>query len=128
MMNWTQILQVLPKLALLGTVLAGILIGVLSLLPGSDLPAHTLNDKLNHFIAYGVLSFGAVVGRHRLAVLWVIVLVIGFGLALEVLQGIMPFGRSASWLDALANTGGVFIGSICGWTLARILPSDQPHI
>lgn len=126
-MNWTQIFKALPKLALLGTGLAGILIGILSLLPGSELPAQSFNDKLNHFIAYGVLSFGAVVGRHRLALVWVIGLVIGYGLALEVLQGIMPFGRSASWLDAFANTGGVLIGSVCGLVLAHYLPNDQPH-
>ena len=128
MMNWTGILLALPKLALLGTILAGVVIGMLSLLPGSELPSQTLNDKLNHFIAYGVLSFGAVVGRHRVPLLWVMALVIGYGLALEVLQGIMPYDRSASWLDAFANTGGVFVGSICGLVLARILPSDQPHI
>jgi len=112
----------------LGTVLAGLLIGVLSLLPGSELPSQTFNDKLNHFIAYGVLSFGAVVGRHRVPLLWVIALVIGYGLALEILQGLMPYERSASWLDALANTGGVLIGSICGLAFARYLPTSQPHI
>jgi len=126
-MNWTRFLNALPKLALIGTFVSGAVIGVLSLLPGSDLPAHTLNDKLNHFIAYGVLSFGAVVGRHGLSLLWTICLVIGYGLALEVLQGIMPYGRSASGLDALANTGGVLIGTICGLALVRYVPTGKPH-
>ena len=92
--------------------MAGFAIGVLSLLPGTDLPTQNLNDKLNHFIAYSILSFGAVVGRHSMALVWVVALVIGYGLVLEILQGVMPFGRSASWLDALANTGGVVIGTL----------------
>ena len=56
-MNISKLKKALPKLALVATFIVIIAIGILSLLPGSDLPSQNLNDKLNHFIAYGVLSF-----------------------------------------------------------------------
>lgn len=67
---------------------------------------------MNHFIAYGVLSFGAVLGRHAMGLSWTVTLVLAFGGVLEVLQGVMPYGRSASWLDVVANTCGVLIGTL----------------
>lgn len=120
-MNISKLKKALPKLALVATFIVIIAIGILSLLPGSDLPSQNLNDKLNHFIAYGVLSFLAILGRHKVAFVWVILGAIGYGVALEVLQGVMPYGRSASTLDALANTGGVLCGTISGWLAGRLL-------
>lgn len=120
-MNISGLKEALPKFALVATIIVIIAIGVLSLLPGSDLPAQNLNDKLNHFIAYGVLSFLALLGRHKVSLMWVIVAAIGYGVALEVLQGAMPYGRSASWLDAIANTGGVLGGVIFGLLAVRWL-------
>ena len=111
----------MPKLALLGLVLAGSVIGILSLLPGSELPAQSLNDKLNHFIAYGVLAFLGALGRHQVSLFWATVLVIGYGLLLEALQGLMPFGRSASWLDAVANTAGAVCGILIALGVARLI-------
>lgn len=120
-MNVDSVTKHLPRLALIGMVLVTISIAVLSLLPGSDLPAPKLNDKLNHFIAYGVLAFLAVLARHHMSVLKVVLLAIIYGLALEALQGVMPYGRMASWLDALANTGGVLIGAVCALLAGRLL-------
>lgn len=118
-MNVDSVIKRLPGLALIATVLVAITIAILSLLPGSDLPAQNLNDKVNHFIAYGVLTFLAVLGRHHISILKIAVLAIGYGLALEILQGVMPFGRTASELDAIANTGGVLIGLACGVLVGR---------
>ena len=108
-----------PKLALLGAVICAVVIAVLSLLPGSDLPAPNMNDKLNHFIAYGVLMALATLGRGQVRLFGLMGGVILYGLVLEGLQGMMPYGRSASWIDALANTGGVVIGAGVGALLAR---------
>ena len=118
-MNVDSVIKRLPRLALIATVWVAIAIAILSLLPGSDLPAQKLNDKVNHFIAYGVLTFLAVLGRHSISILKIAVLAIGYGLLLEVLQGVMPFGRTASGLDAIANTGGVLIGTACGVLVGR---------
>lgn len=118
-MNVDSVIKRLPGLALIAMVLVTIAIAILSLLPGSDLPAQNLNDKVNHFIAYGVLTFLAVLGRHRISILKIAVLAIGYGLMLEILQGAMPFGRTASGLDAIANIGGVLIGTACGVLVGR---------
>jgi len=110
-MNASLIKNSMPQLALVAAIIVTIAIAFLSLLPGADLPAQRLNDKMSHFIAYGVLSFLIVLGRHKMSLIRAIVIAIGYGLVLEALQGAMPFGRSASWLDALANTGGVMLGA-----------------
>lgn len=110
-MNASLIKNKVPQLALIGAVIVTFTIAYLSLVPGEELPTQSLNDKVNHFIAYGVLSFLAVLGRHKTSLIMVIGLAIGYGALLEGAQGMMPYGRSASWLDALANTGGVMLGT-----------------
>jgi VanZ family protein len=87
-------------------------ITVLSLLPAKS----TLNlgnkDKLSHFIAYFILSFTVFqhwkISRNSI---WVLFALIGYGLFLEFLQGFVP-GRVSSLFDGLANTIGVFLGTI----------------
>jgi len=120
-MRLKKMLDLVPKLALAGAVICALVIAVLSLLPGNDLPSQTLNDKLNHFIAYGVLMGLVVLARGRMALIAAMGLVIAYGLALEGLQGVMPYGRSASWLDVLANTGGVLIGAVLGLGTDQLL-------
>jgi len=86
-MNASLIKNKAPQLALIGAVIVTFAIAYLSLLPGEELPAQSLNDKMNHFIAYGVLSFLAVLGRHKTSLIMVIGLAIGYGALLEGAQG-----------------------------------------
>ena len=85
-------------------------IGILSLLPpnsGIELGEH---DKWNHFIAYLILAFNwCLIKNSRGIFFFGILICICYGLSLEYLQGFVP-GRVPSWLDALANAGGVLIG------------------
>ena len=62
-------------------------------------------DKLQHFVAYAVLTSTALAAfpRRRWAVL---LLVVAIGAAVEALQGLLPLRRSTSVLDLLANAGG----------------------
>jgi VanZ family protein len=120
-MRLKKMLDLVPKLALAGAVICAVVIAVLSLLPGNDLPTENLNDKLNHFIAYGVLMALVILARGQMALIGAMALTSVYGLALEGLQGIMPYGRSASWLDALANAGGVLIGAVLGTGTALLL-------
>ena len=94
------------------TALIAVVIGitVLSLLPpksGVELGKH---DKINHFVAYSVLSltFGIWIQSTKKHVYFLPAL-IAYGLLMEFFQGFVP-GREQSWLDALANTGGVSLG------------------
>ena len=72
-----------------------------------------LNDKVGHFIGYGVLSLNTflVFGFKplRKGILLVFGLV-GMGAILEGLQGFVP-GREVSGLDIVANSVGVAIGT-----------------
>ena len=72
-----------------------------------------LNDKVGHFIGYGVLSLNTflVFGfRTRLQTTLILLFLIGWGVLMEGLQGFVP-GREVSGLDILANSIGVAIGT-----------------
>ena len=67
-------------------------------------------DKANHFVGYFLLTtwFCGVAKRSRYLVVGV--LLIAFGGALEIAQGLMHEGRTADWFDFLANSLGVSAG------------------
>jgi VanZ family protein len=72
-----------------------------------------LNDKVGHFIGYGVLSLNTflVFGfRSKLQTTLILFLLIGIGFLMEWLQGFVP-GREVSGLDIIANSIGVAIGT-----------------
>lgn len=90
------------------------------LLPGKDLPALSISDKSEHFIAYALLSASAVqLFARRLSWAFVCLLLVLMGIALEFLQGSMGLGRSMDRYDALANTIGVLIGLATAFTPLR---------
>jgi len=91
-----------------------------SLLPSSDLPSVKVNDKVEHFVAYAVLSAGAVqLFARRLSWGFVCVLLVLMGIGLEVLQAQMGLGRMLDRNDALANAIGVLIGLATAFTPLR---------
>ena len=91
-----------------------------SLLPSSDLPSVKVNDKVEHFVAYAVLSAGAVqLFARRLSWGFVCVLLVLMGIGLELLQAQMGLGRMLDRNDALANTIGVLIGLATALTPLR---------
>ena len=98
--------------------IAAVVIG--SLLPSQDLPAVGVDDKLQHFVGYAVLSGGAVqLFVRRLSWGFVCVLLVLMGIGLEVLQAQMGLGRMLDRNDALANTIGVLIGLATAFTPLR---------
>ena len=85
-------------------------IGILSLLPPSSGIEMGEHDKWNHFIAYLILALNWCLIKNNRGLFLLGLLLCGcYGLSLEYLQGLVP-GRVPSWLDALANTGGVVTG------------------
>jgi VanZ family protein len=72
-----------------------------------------INDKVGHFIGYGVLSLNTFLDFGfkpiRKGILLMIGL-LGMGAILEGLQGFVP-GREVSGLDIVANSIGVVIGT-----------------
>ena len=81
-----------------------------------------LNDKVGHFIGYGVLSLNTflVFGLkpQRKGILLIMGL-IGMGIILEGLQGFVP-GREVSSLDIVANSIGVAIGTALYFVWKRV--------
>ena len=85
-------------------------VGILSLIPPSSGIEMGEHDKWNHFIAYLILALNWCLIKNKRGFFFLGLLIcICYGLSLEYLQGFVP-GRVPSWLDALANTGGVLTG------------------
>ncbi len=84
-----------------------------SLTPMTAQPGVSQIDKIEHFCAYAALTFVGFAARGRPWPLLAAAIVI-FGGGVEVLQALLPTGRTGSLLDALANAAGA--GSVwAGW-------------
>ncbi len=87
-------------------------VGVLSLIPVADMGG---NDKLLHFIAYGLMSGGfALLLRRWPTRLWAALGVVAYGVLLEYLQGLTGY-RLFDPADMLANGVGAVAGLVLGW-------------
>jgi len=111
----------LQKTALVAYIL---LITLLSLLPGSDLPKVKLflhADKVVHLCMYAGLTFllfWAWPRFFRGSRQWLpLVAVMYWGLSMEILQDLSPYGREFDLYDMAANTLGFFPG----WLIWRWL-------
>jgi len=90
------------RLALLVCVLV---IAYLAFAPLKQLPG--TNDKFDHFLAFGVLAWLAdrsYPGRRLQPYRWTFLL--GYGLMIELIQGLLPF-RDCSLLDFAADASGI---------------------
>ena len=84
------------------------LVGALSLAPSTTLPPVSINDKIEHVVAYALLGFvGAV--SFECGALRTILGLAAFGILLELLQAFSP-GRSPELGDALADVAGACLG------------------
>ncbi|MGN6497860.1 MAG: hypothetical protein ACTHKM_11805 [Tsuneonella sp.] len=90
---------------------------VLALLPAGDAVEIFRWDKLNHMAAFVVLAGGAKLLWPERNFVVPLVLLSVFGIAIEVLQWDMGFGRDADWRDVVADV----IATIIGLVLARIV-------
>ncbi len=104
------------------------------LAPAADLPSvPSGGDKIEHFLAYFLLSWAAVqLFAGRAAVARAMVGLVLLGVAIEFAQGAFTVDRSADVFDALADTAGVLAGlallptplrgvlqRVDGWLFAR---------
>jgi VanZ family protein len=82
----------------------------MSLLPPKHIELGS-SDKFSHFLAYFVLILTYGYWRHKKyhAILGIVAFIC-YGVLLELLQGLVP-GRVPSFLDCIANSLGVLIGS-----------------
>ena len=84
----------------------------LSLARLPELPQVTdsYDDKIQHYLMYALLMAWFAVITPRAAWLRLACAVIGLGIALEFCQALLPY-RTASFVDAIANTLGVLTGA-----------------
>ena len=100
------------------TIVLAVIIAVLTLAP---MPAGgpAGSDKLYHVLAFACLAFPLPLVRPRLAI-WVVLGVIAYGGAIEVIQPF--FGRQAEWADLVADGIGAVVGATAGYLLSgRVL-------
>jgi VanZ family protein len=104
------------RLAMVLFVLAVCVTLVLSLLPPSQLPAGSVNDKLAHAVTHAALAMLWLFGRRRPQLLPAFVGLGLLGLLVEGLQSLTGY-RHAEVLDVVANLAGTASGCLL-WYLA----------
>jgi VanZ family protein len=111
-----------PRLWLVAGLMIAGLIAAASLAPPKNLPDFRLWDKIEHMLAYVLLAFwfGSVVIRRDYPAL--VIALLAFGGAIELLQEAMGFGRQGEWRDLLADAGGIGIGMLIAMTPAGRWP------
>jgi VanZ family protein len=93
-----------------------LLITILCLIPQEELPdaggiPHL--DKFVHFVLYFVMAVLSLFVFSRYKPSHKIIIIAGifiFSFFIEVMQGILPFGRTFSFTDLLANLSGILAG------------------
>jgi VanZ family protein len=92
-----------------------------SLLPGKDLPAAPVSDKIEHFTAYfGLTVLPPLFLKTRRSVSVCPFLMVLLGICLEIAQIWIP-GRTCDVMDAVANTVGAAVGFVAGLAAAKLV-------
>lgn len=88
---------------------------VASLVPVQQQPPTHMSDKLEHSLAYALLTvwFTGAYPRSSYARIGLAMLALGIGI--EVAQGAMPFGRQMDFRDVIANSLGIIVGLVIAW-------------
>jgi hypothetical protein len=81
-----------------------------SLMPSKNLPNVNLSDKVEHALAYALLAFWFASLVLRRSFIWVALGLLALGGAIEIIQGMMPYGREGDWYDFYADAAGIALG------------------
>ena len=94
-------------------------VAALSLMPAPDIG---VSDKLSHLVTYFLLAgWFSLLSVNRVALGWTVVGLIGYGILIELLQGMTAY-RYPEWGDVLANGAGVLTGILLYFSpLPRLL-------
>ena len=96
-----------PLRLVLNAVATAILLAM-CLVPQQDLPTAHFGDKIEHSIAWFVLTMtGLLLSHHRPRA--IAAFAIGVGVAVELLQATLGFGRHGDWRDLVADALGVVV-------------------
>jgi VanZ family protein len=115
----------LPRPVRLGLyALASAILLYLCLAPSTELPQPGIGDKWEHGVAWMVLVLTGLAlspRRPRAIVAYALVLAV----AVEVLQGLMGFGRDADWRDVVADAIGVAVALAIAWAAGRLFSTGS---
>ena len=104
-----------------------------TLMPNSDLPEYQVfnYDKVMHISAFMAWTLATGITwrafqpkRVSLAILIIVPLL--FGIAIEILQGILPTDRSPEWIDIIFDALGTFLGILIYLLLLSIKDQSKP--
>lgn len=113
-----KIVKILDKHCIKISALILLSIIVLSLYPLETLPSVPGSDKTHHFIAYGTLAFPMAFSRPKYWFFYILFFLLCGGL-IELIQ---PYvNRYGEWLDMLANTVGLLLGTVIGIITRKLL-------
>jgi VanZ family protein len=108
-----------------------LLIAVLCIVPQNDLPEGPeipYFDKFVHFMLYFVLTtlslFVFSGSKHSNKIILISIIFV-FSFFIEIMQGILPFGRTFSLTDLLANLSGILVGLLLFQKKIKYLPSQR---
>jgi VanZ family protein len=115
-------------------VLIALQIALAALLPGGkvpDLPG--VSDKVEHFMAFTLLSFWFSSILVRRDLVWMVLVLLAFGVLIEVAQEMMRRGRQGDVLDVVADAIGIVVGMLLALTplgrwpfwIERLLPGKR---
>lgn len=96
-------------------------IGVSSLVPARPNLLINHMDKILHMLAYLTLGAATFPAFPKVKPLLVWLGLCGFGVAIEVLQGVMTTGRSTDILDGIANASGALLALLAWAVLSRLV-------
>lgn len=88
---------------------------ITSLLPVQKLPPTGMSDKLEHTIAYSLLTVWFTGVYPRSSYVRIGLAMLALGIAIEFAQGAMPFGRQMDFRDVIANSAGIAVGLVIAW-------------
>lgn len=95
-----------------------------SLEPFYGQPGSHYIDKVQHFMAYFILSGFALLSRSPLRPLRLLLAILVFSAMIEILQGAMNMGRTASFADFVANLAGI----LAAWACWRVVQSFKKNM
>ncbi|MDE1464477.1 VanZ family protein [Spartinivicinus poritis] len=101
------------RLSLILLLISLVVISWLAFTPKTDLVLPTIDDKFKHLAAFGYLAYllDSSFPRTQFGLAKILAL-LGYGVFIEVVQNFLP-NRSASWLDGLADMGGMIGYWLC---------------
>lgn len=107
----------------LALIITSVTVFVIANLPAGMVSIGSSNDKLNHAMAFAVLTPLVILAFPAIRLWWVFVGLIAFNGCIELSQAAFGFGRQADILDWLAGvvaTAVVMVGFVAARAMSRL--------